>query len=141
MNKAVTPRTKRAAQTLHGQNAWLPQREVADDCEDELLELFACGPSRQRNGVEAARQLHVAVDGVSRLQDPETDERHFELVAQESQGVQDDTLFPPGTGENIVDLVDDEDLDANVAKNVDGAPLHIDDTGARAMGRIDGGED
>ena len=34
-----------------------------------------------------------------------------------------------------------KDLDANVAKNVDGAPLHIDNAGARAMGRIDGGED
>jgi hypothetical protein len=57
------------------------------------------------------------------------------------QGVQDDALFSPRPGKNIVDLVEDEDLDANVAKRVDGAPLHIDDAGARAMRRVNGGED
>jgi hypothetical protein len=40
-----------------------------------------------------------------------------------------------------VDLVENEDLDANVAKRVDGAPLYIDDAGARAMWRVNGGED
>src|ERR1700677_3969594 len=44
-----------AAQALHGQHAWLPQREIADDGEDKLFELFACSPPRQSDGVEATR--------------------------------------------------------------------------------------
>jgi hypothetical protein len=55
--------------------------------------------------------------------DPEADERKFQLVAEKAQGVQDDALFSPRPGENIVDLVENEDLDANVTKRVDGAPL------------------
>jgi hypothetical protein len=39
-----------------------------------------------------------------------------------------------------MDLVENEDLDTNVAKRVDSAPLHIDDAGARIMRRVDGGE-
>jgi hypothetical protein len=40
-----------------------------------------------------------------------------------------------------MDLVENEDLDTNVAKRVDGAPFYIDDAGARVVWRIDGGED
>ena len=123
-----------AAQALHGQHAWLPQRQIAHDGEDELFELFVGGPSRQSDRVQAARQLNVAVDGVPRLQDPKADQRNLQLVAQKAKGVQDDALFAPGSSENIVDLVDDEDLEADLAKNVEGAALHIDDAGAWAEG-------
>ena len=85
--------------------------------------------------------MNVAVDGVSCLHDPETDERKFQLVAEKAQGVQDDALFPPRPCENVVDLIENEDLDTNVSKRVDGAPLHIDDAGTRAMRRVDGAED
>ena len=40
-----------------------------------------------------------------------------------------------------MDLVENEDLDANVAKRVDGFPLHIDDAGARVMRCVNGGVD
>ena len=40
-----------------------------------------------------------------------------------------------------MDLVENEDLDAKVAKRVYGAPLHIDDAGARIVRRVDGAED
>ena len=130
-----------AAKALHGQHAGLPQREIANDGENKLFELFAGGPSWQRDGVKAPRQLNVTVDGVSRLHDPEADERKFQLVAEKAQAVQHDALFSPRTGEDIVDLVENEDLDANVAKRVDSTPLHIDDASARIVRRVDGGED
>jgi len=40
-----------------------------------------------------------------------------------------------------VNLVENKNLYANVSKRVDGAPLHIDDAGSRALRRFDGGED
>ena len=63
-------------------------RNVANDGENKLFELFAGGPSWQRDGVKAPRQLNVAVDGVSRLHDPEAYERKFQLVAEKAQGGQ-----------------------------------------------------
>jgi hypothetical protein len=64
-----------------------------------------------------------------------------QLVAQKAEGVQDDPLFPPRPGENVMDLVENEDLNTDVAKRVDGAPFYIDDAGARIVWSVDGGED
>src|SRR5271170_5064075 len=101
----------------------------------ELLELFTRYPSRQRDGVEAARQLNVAIDRLPSFHDPKTNQRQFQFVAQVAQRVEDDALFAPGRRENVMDLVQNQHLDPEVAQKADGGPLELDDCGARVLRR------
>jgi hypothetical protein len=92
-----------------------------------LRELFARHPPRQGGGVEAARQLHVAIDRLPRSHIPEANQRRFQFVAQIAQRFEDDMLFAPGRHEHVMDLVQNQDLDAEVAQKTDCGPLELND--------------
>src|SRR5208337_1769328 len=130
-----------APQALNRQNAGFFQWQVAYDGQDELLELFTRYPSRQRDGVEAARQLNVAIDRLPSFHDPKTNQRQFQFVAQVAQRVEDDALFAPGRRENVMDLVQDQHLDPEIAQKADCGPLELDDRGARVLRRAQDRED
>src|SRR5258708_29374935 len=80
------------AERLDCQDAWLAQRQIAQDGSDQILKLFVRRPARQREGFEPACELRVAVDGLACFSHAEAHERHLHLVAQEPQRVQNHAL-------------------------------------------------
>jgi hypothetical protein len=74
------------------------------------------------------------MDRLPGLQDSKAHERQLQFVAQVAQRIEDDALFPPARHENVMDLVQDQDLHAEVAKKADCRPLQLDDCRARFCG-------
>ncbi len=80
------------AKRLDCQDAWLAQRQIAQDGSDQILKLFVRRPAPQREGFEPACELRVSVDGLACFSHAEAHERHLHLVAQEPQRVQNHAL-------------------------------------------------
>lgn len=96
------------------------------------------------NEMESKRRancLHVTIDRLARFHDPEANQRQLQFVAQIAQRVQDDALFAPGCSKNIMDLVQDQHLDAEVIQQAHSRPFEFDDCGARVLRRTQHRED
>lgn len=79
---------------------------------------FIRRPTVQRELFKPAGKLNVTADGFARFVDAKANKRDLKAIAQESKGVQHDSLFAIGTGENIVDFVDNKNLNTEI-RNAD----------------------
>lgn len=99
-----------------------------------------CDPTVQGELLEAARKLHVTADGFPGVVHAKADQEDLEPIADKAQHVEHDTLLSIGPGEDVVDLVDDQHLDADSLHDAHGRLFHLRDVGPRCLGRAEEGK-
>ena len=74
-------------------------------------------------------KLDVAADRLARLIDTEADERDLEAIAEKAQRVQDDTLLPIRSSEDIVHLLNVQNLHTDGLHDPQRSLFHLGDVG------------
>ncbi len=84
------------------------QRQGVQKASDQAMEVCIVPPRREAVRLEAAVEMGIASDRISRLVRAETNQGNAQFVAEEAQQIEHSSLFPVRAGDQILHLVDDQ---------------------------------
>ena len=111
--------------------------EALEQAQEGLIEL----PQWQDGRLEAVCQLRISLDGAERVLGADTNYGKLQLVTQVLDDIEERALFIQIARKDVMDLVDNQHLQANVAKQFDRLELLLVYTIIRLVGREERIED
>ncbi|KUY50661.1 hypothetical protein WS45_28380 [Burkholderia sp. RF2-non_BP3] len=97
---------------------WAAQGQYPFECREQPAKRFTFPPARYLKRREAADHLSVALQGEYRILGPDEHDACAQVVGKEFQEIQGGTLFPVGTGEKMMNLVNDEHAGGHPSQQV-----------------------
>jgi hypothetical protein len=78
--------------------------------------------------VESSGKLDIAANGINGFADPEADQRRLEFVAEIPQDIEEASLLAMGPGQQVVDFIDHDHPQAEIAQEGNDTDLEGGDT-------------